>query len=136
MNDMGSWGMGPFDNDDAADMVAGLSRHIGKANGKRRPDNHYLAARAATRVLLMTAGTDILGGPSLDEALACLRRMRDDEAWIGGWKSPRALCRILDREIADVTGAIHRLNSRSRRIMKRLGKARRRGNLKPQWSGR
>jgi hypothetical protein len=99
---MGAWGTGPFDNDGAADMIAKISKEIDKAlrfKSNRSASYHYQEARAAAAILLFSHGTDILGGPSLEPALAALERMRGDEEWIGVWRSELEICQQLDKEI-------------------------------------
>ena len=99
---MGAWGTGPFDNDGAADMMAGISREITEAlkpKSNHSASYHYSEARAAAALLLFSHGTDILGGPSLEPALAALERMRGDEEWIGVWRSELEICQQLDKEI-------------------------------------
>jgi len=96
---MGVWGTGPFDSDDAADMVAKLVKYINKVNqGSSRPSrgkrrgllvrDHYSSARA-----------DILGGPRLEPVVRALARMRMDREWLAGWDSPREIASALDEEL-------------------------------------
>ena len=107
---MGVWGTGPFDSDDAADMVAKLVKYINKVNqGSSRPSrgkrrgllvrDHYSSARAAAQVLLVSHGTDILGGPRLEPVVRALARMRMDREWLAGWDSPREIASALDEEL-------------------------------------
>jgi hypothetical protein len=99
---MGAWGTGPFDNDGAADMIAKISKEIDKAlrfKSNRSASYHYQEARAAAAILLFSHGTDILGGPSLEPALAALERMRADAEWIQSWKSEQKICAQLNLEI-------------------------------------
>lgn len=104
---MGSWGTGPFDNDRASDMVAGLMKWVCRvATQKSDASYYYEKARAAAKIVVMAHGTDILGGPPLETVLTALRRIRADEVWIGGWKRPRSIRCALDREIARVRRAM------------------------------
>ena len=97
---MGVYGTGPFENDDASDMVAKLMDPIRRvlkfpvdvplkrSRGKRfrtRASDYYLEARAAAAIVLMAHGTDILGGPSLELVLEALKKMRSDKRWIEDW---------------------------------------------------
>jgi len=106
---MGAWGVGPFSNDSASDMVAVLSRHIEtaiKRKANRAASYHYANARAAIQVLLLSHGTDILGGPPLHPALDALERIKADEEWINDWRDPREIIKQLDKEIRQVKRAM------------------------------
>jgi Domain of unknown function (DUF4259) len=99
---MGAWGTGPFDNDGAADMVAGLTEPIRLAAERktnRSASYHYQEARAAAAILLFSHGTDILGGPSLEPALKALERIRADDEWCDNWRDPQQIRKALDKEI-------------------------------------
>jgi hypothetical protein len=106
---MGSWGEGPFNNDSAADMLAVLGRHIEtaiKRKSNRAASYHYDNARAAIQILVISHGTDILGGLSLQPALEALERIKADEEWIDNWRNPRAIVKQLDKEIRQVKRAM------------------------------
>jgi len=90
---MGCWGYEPFDNDGAADMIAGLwdpVRNLMKASGGKAI-RHYNEARAAIELATVAAGTDILGGPNLQLGIDALDRMLADEKWIGSAREPEEL---------------------------------------------
>jgi hypothetical protein len=102
---MGTWGVGPFDNDDAADMIAGLVRPVKivvqrKSNGAAQ--RYYNEARAAAQFLLLSHGTDILGGPGLLPVVQALARIRSDVEWLSSFDSPRAYMNRLDQELNEV----------------------------------
>jgi hypothetical protein len=119
---MGTWGTGPFDNDDAGDLAAKMVRPVQRvADGKGSCDDYYLA-RAAAQFLIVSHGTDILGGPGLVPVLWALARMRADDAWIGNWRSPRKIAAALDKELLDVLGRM------------RMCKGCRRSIKKPEWA--
>jgi hypothetical protein len=59
----------------------------------------YCEARTNAALLVVSHGTDILGGPSLKPVLEALRKIRADKDWLDGWKSPRRIRAALDREI-------------------------------------
>jgi hypothetical protein len=102
---MGSWGTGPFDHDDAGDMIAGLMRPLKKVverKSNRSVRYNYQAARAAIQVLLVAYGTDILGGPCLEDATTALKRMLSDEEWLNGWRNPFDIAAQLRSEIRQV----------------------------------
>ena len=104
---MGTWGPGPFDNDDAADMIAKLMIPIERVTkGKVNTSYHYSQARAAAKIVWIAHGTDILGGPSLDPILKLLEQMRNDVEWISGWRKPAEIRKALDREIRAVKRTI------------------------------
>lgn len=99
---MGAWGTGPFDNDGAADMIAALAQNIVKvvdAKTDDRAQDHYQEARAAARFVLVSHGTDILGGGSLVTVIQALARMRGDLEWLSGWRSPKKMARVLETEM-------------------------------------
>ena len=115
---MGVWGTGPFDNDDAADMVAGLSEYVDKVNrgsdkpsrGKRRGllvRDRYSAARAAAQFVVAAHGTDILGGPGLAPVVRALARMRMDSGWLAGYRQPRKIADAINKEMLVVVGRMH-----------------------------
>lgn len=100
---MGVWGMGPFDSDDAGDMVAGLSDKITRvvmAKTDARARDYYNEARAVVQIVLLTHGTDILGGGGLDALFKALIRMRSDTEWLAGWKQPKLIARRIEKEIS------------------------------------
>ena len=90
---MGTWGMGPFDNDSAADLVAKLMVPVRLAAKSPRRDVRYRyeEARAAIQIIVLAHGkhgTDILGGPSLVVCLDALTRMIADKSWLEDWNHP------------------------------------------------
>ena len=80
---MGTWGEGPFDNDDAADLICRISKPIDIVGNRKSTESaryHYNEARAVVQFLLLAHGTDILGGPELlpcVRACARIRRVAD-----------------------------------------------------------
>ena len=115
---MGAWGTGPFDNDDAADMVAKIANPVRRvANGNGNDGDYYLA-RAAAQFLLVSHGTDILGGPGLAPVLRALARMRTDREWLMHWNSPRKIAGAIDKELLDVLDRMHRCKGCRRSIKK------------------
>jgi hypothetical protein len=127
---MGAWGTGPFDNDAASDMIASLQKFVDRvADAPCTPDPvpaikkgedydawrkengldvyyYYEEARAAVRILLLSHGTDILGGPGLVRPLRALARIRKDQQWIGTWSNPRKIAKALNEEIGAVMAKI------------------------------
>ena len=108
---MGSWGFGPFDNDMASDLIIGFLKPIEKALSPRGSSYDYDEARAAVQIIALAHGRDILGGANMLDALEVLKRMRADDEWISGWKSPRRLKAQLDREIKQVEAIIAKCES-------------------------
>jgi hypothetical protein len=98
---MGAWGVGPFDNDTAGDMLAKFRKPIERAL-KSKDDYDYYEARVAAQILVLSHGTDILGGPGLLDVVKLLVMMRSDKEFVSGWKSPRRMAATLDTEIAHV----------------------------------
>lgn len=98
---MGAWGYGPFDNDTAGDMAAGLAKHV-QAVADHKKNADYAAARFATHVLLSCHGTDILGGPSLDPAVHAYAWMRGDVQYLVGAREPKKIARVLETEMRAV----------------------------------
>ena len=99
---MGTWGTGPFDNDSAADMIAGFMKPIEKvigAKSDRTAQNYYHEARASAQIVLMAHGTDVLGGPEISTLAKALERMRNDSEWIATWRDPAKIRKALDKEI-------------------------------------
>ena len=99
---MGTWGVGAFDNDSAADMVIKLMkpiRIVATRKSSRSASYHYNEARAAAQVVLLAHGSDILGGPDLDLVLRALVRISKDEEWIDNWRDPREIIARLGVEI-------------------------------------
>jgi hypothetical protein len=104
---MGTWGVGPFDNDDAADMVAKLMKPLERVETqKSNASYHYNEARAVSQFLLLSHGTDILGGPGLLQVVRVLARIRSDAEWIAGFRTHVSIMRQLDDELNAV---LHRM---------------------------
>lgn len=102
---MGTWGYGPFDSDDAGDMLAKLSRSIERVVNRAADtyaSEYYNEARAVAQILLLAHGTDILGGSSLHRPLMALARMRTDAEWLAGYRHPRKLATAIDNEMAAI----------------------------------
>jgi len=98
---MGSWGTGPFDNDTAADFIATkLLRPVQKALRSKNVD--YSEARACAQFLLLSHGTDVLGGPNLLDVVKLFVMMRSDKEWVSNWNSPRRVAAALDMDLARV----------------------------------
>jgi hypothetical protein len=106
---MGTWGNGPFDNDDASDVITRLMKpvHIVETRKSNHSASyHYNEARAVVQLLLLSHGTDILGGPSLLHAVKVLARIRSDVVWIADFRSPAAIMARLDQELDAI---LHRM---------------------------
>ena len=105
---MGSWGTGAFENDAAADFVAGLIEHVHRVTSKKpvrprwRSADTYEEARAAGKFILLAHGQDVLGGPSLVDVLRALAHIRGDTDWLGNWNAPRSIAAALDIDIDEV----------------------------------
>lgn len=98
---MGAWGYGPFDNDDAGDMAAGLMDKVRKvAEGKR--EYGYFAARAAAQFVVLAHGTDILGGPDISLVVKALARMRTDVEFLKGCREPQKWADAVNKELRSV----------------------------------
>jgi len=116
---MGAWGEGPFGNDAAADFVVQVLEPCHKVIDSKTSsaaEKHYAMARVGIQIRLLAQGTDILGGASLEPALEALQRMRADEEWIAGWRSPKQIQAALDAEIA----AVQRTMKAERRPKRRV----------------
>lgn len=98
---MGTWGTGPFDNDDAADMVAAMAQKVRRVI-ERNDSDDYGEARAAAAFVLLAHGTDVLGGPGLDVALKALVKMRENNEWLSGYRRPPEIATALNKEISAV----------------------------------
>jgi hypothetical protein len=99
---MGAWGTGPFDNDDAADFIGDvLMRPVDGVNSNSRGRSYELA-RCVAALVLVSHGTDILGGPGLTPVLRALTRIRSDEDWLRQWNSPRRAAQAVNKQIVDV----------------------------------
>ena len=102
---MGVWGEGPFDNDAAGDMVAGLTKYVSDVVDAKTDDrarDHYYEARFAIEFIVLAHGTDILGGAPLQNTIKALVRMRNDREWLSEWKSPRRIAKALEAQIERV----------------------------------
>lgn len=100
---MGAWGYGPFDNDDAGDMVAALTKKVRPVLRSRTDaSSYYPEARVAIQFMLLAHGTDILGGPDLDIAIDALVRMRRDVEWLCTAVRPRRLAQAIEGDLAAV----------------------------------
>lgn len=101
---MGTWGYGPFDNDDGANMVAALTEDVKRAVERKSASaaRYYLKARAIAQIMLLTDGTDM----SLEQALRALVRMRSDTEWLGSFTDPRKMARALNAEITVLHGRL------------------------------
>jgi hypothetical protein len=105
---MGSWGTGAFENDAAADFVAGLIDHVHRVTSKEpvrprwRSADTYEEARAAGKFILLAHGQDVLGGPSLLDVLRALAHIRGDADWLSNWNAPRSIAAALDIDIDEV----------------------------------
>jgi Domain of unknown function (DUF4259) len=99
---MGTWGEGPFDNDDAADLICRLSKPIDIVGSRKNTESarfHYNEARAVVQFLLLAHGTDILGGPELLPCVRALARIRRDAEWIADFRSPDTCMAQIDCEL-------------------------------------
>jgi hypothetical protein len=114
---MGVWGTGPFDNDDAGDMVAKMMKSI-QAVANKGDDSLYYEARAHARFVLAAHGTDILGGPGLAPVIRALARMRMDREWLGNWKDPRKIADALDLELSAAFDRMHACRGCSKSLSK------------------
>jgi hypothetical protein len=100
---MGVWGTGPFDSDDAGDMVGRLLTPILRVvHADQEASYDYEAARCAAVFVLAAHGTDILGGPNLSLVLRAMTRIRRDTEWLSGWSSPKRIAKAVDDQIREV----------------------------------
>jgi hypothetical protein len=100
---MGAWGYGPFDNDTAGDMAAGLALKVrAVVESKGKSVYGYYEARAAAQFLVLSHGTDILGGPVLDDVVKLLVMMRCDGEFLASCREPKQMAAMLDRELLAV----------------------------------
>jgi len=116
---MGTWGYEPFENDGAADMIAGLFdpvRKMLRTRDVRERRAHYGEARGAIELAIRAAGTDILGGPNLKHAVQALDSILADKEWIEDAHEPNDLAAALVRQKRRVERAIARA-ARKRRHM-------------------
>ena len=126
---MGTWGVGPFDSDSAGDLIASLMKPIErvvKAKTDRTAQDYYEAARAAAQVIMLAAGTDILGGPSLYTVLDALKRIHTDKEWLRRFRDPRPIYRRTAKEVGECQALIDRLNKRQSARTRVLRRAKRR----------
>ena len=100
---MGTWGVGPFDNDCAADIIAGLTKSLRIVETRKSNTSaQYNEARVAAQFLVLAHGTDILGGPELLQVVRVLARIRSDADWIADFKSPSTYMARLDQDLDEV----------------------------------
>lgn len=108
---MGTWGPGPFDNDSAGDMIAKLIHRVRKPlnmKSNHAASYYYEEGRAAAKVIVLASNTDILGGPSIDDCIALLKRMLADEEWLNGWRNPFEIAAAIKKDIHAARLAIRR----------------------------
>lgn len=117
---MGVWGTGPFDNDDSADMIAGLARKVHRVL-ERNDSDDYGEARAAAAFVLLAHGTDVLGGPGLGVVLKALVKMRENNEWLARYRQPQQIAAALNKEIGAVIARM------------RACKSCRRGHSEAEW---
>lgn len=107
---MGICGTGPFDSDDAGDMVAAMMKAV-KLVAERKSDAsaryHYNEARACAQFILVAHGTDILGGPGLSPVIRALARMRMDREYVASFRTPRKIADALNLELSAVLDRMH-----------------------------
>jgi len=114
---VGSWGTGPFDSDDAGDLIAKFRKPVERvASARGDASYHYQEARSVIPFLVLSHATDILGGPSLEPSLLALCRMRRDVEWLSGWKSPTRIARALEKEITEVWDRMQRCRGCARSV--------------------
>lgn len=104
---MGTWGYGPFDNDQAGDMVARLFQDVKRVVNAKTDSaarHRYTSARVGAHVMLLAHGTDILGGPNMELAVKALARMRSDTDWLATYREPRKIAKALTEELATMLG--------------------------------
>ena len=112
MRTVGSWGVGPFDSDDAGDMITNLMGSVRRVSGDERrsmPASYYY------QEVLASHGNDILGGPDLKPAREALKVMLRDTKWIDGWRSPIKIRAQLEKELDQIE---RRLRAVKRRVPK------------------
>lgn len=86
----------------------------------------YCEVRTNAALLLVSHGTDILGGPSLIPVLEALRKIRADKDWLDGWKTPRQIRAALDKEIRALAKKVKTCcEPNKRRMERRLVRTRR-----------
>jgi len=98
---MGAWGYGPFDNDDAGGMAAGLMEKVRKVAEGRR-EYGYFSARAAAQFVVLAHGTDILGGPDISLVIKALAKMRTDAEFLAGCREPQKWADSVNKELRAV----------------------------------
>jgi len=112
---MGVWGTGPFDNDEAGDALAAMFRSVERLTAGARGSDYYYVARMNAQFLVLSHGTDILGGPDLATVIRALCKMRLDQAWLSSWKDPKEIAHAIDSEIRAASLKMHRCKGCNRR---------------------
>lgn len=104
---MGTWGYGPFSNDDAGNLIAKLTREVDRVANARSDStarHRYHSARVIAQLMVISHKTDILGGSSLEPAVRALARMRSDTDWLATFREPKKIVKALTEELATVLG--------------------------------
>lgn len=124
---MGTWGTGPFDSDDAGDLLAGayqtLSKPISKvlkAKTSRAARYHYQQARAAaSTMVVLSKGTKMVLEDDLRDADKALMIILADHVWIDEWEwNAWKVTRSIQGEVVAVREQIQEIEKRWKKMSK------------------
>lgn len=100
---MGAWGYGPFDNDDASDVVASILKPILKVSRAKKPEHEEVIA--AVHILLIFLDSkklenDIYAAEIWPIVLRDkLKNALNDQEWIQSWDNPNAVKANIRRDL-------------------------------------
>ncbi len=112
---MGTWGTGPFDNDDAAEFIGSLKADLGsKLQDSRFSDDEGERAEGRAALGALTAlhrAGYVVSPNAFDDGQRLLETMLDDKMWISQWRSPAAIRSRLRNDLkenAKISAALRR----------------------------
>lgn len=104
---MGTFGVKPWESDDAVDLYYTLKRNLMKqvAKGMRgRHGNHYQTARAAIDMMVRLDDLMALSVEELDECIAFMVVVLSNQAWLDAWRDRAKATRRMRSELDRLVG--------------------------------
>jgi hypothetical protein len=115
---MGTSGLGPFDSDDAGDLIdtiqAKLLRLVKRATKGKYRNYRYQEARAATELMVIISAYGYV--PEIDTLIQVHEEMRADKNWLSSWDDPAAIKACLIEQLQRLRQIRNRQNRRARRL--------------------
>jgi hypothetical protein len=120
---MGSWGYGPFDNDDAAELMLRIVEPLATEVASLHRYKYNEVRAAACALLALDQAGVYVDIETLDQAAENLQDILESD-WIAEWRQPATIRKRLREEIAALRSLVKKREGALNRLRKKRRKRR------------